>query len=149
MTDNTLRVFEEAYSGRRCTIQRCEQDWVLSFGGNDGLSVEVPWRIVQEGRIAYASKDDGQKFGLPHPVDGEAVANGLLDSKGVLSLELDRITADLRIHFDGATHIDVFNDSSGCEGWQASFRAGGDGVLIIGMGGGDVTIFRRPNSAQE
>ena len=124
-------------------------DWVISFGGFDGLTLEAPWRIVQNGRIAFSSQDDGHKFGFPQPIDGEATANSLLKERRVDAVELDRITADLRLHFDGETRLDVFNYSIGYEGWQARFRIGGDGVLIIGMGGGDVSIFRRADPVQK
>lgn len=148
MTDDTLLAFGRAYRERHCTIKQNENDWVFSFGGDNRHTVEVPWRIVQNGRIAFTDQDDGQRFGLPRPIDGEALANSLLAGRRLESLELDRVTADLRLHFDGVTRLDVFNYSSGYEGWQAAFCADGDGVSIIGMGGGDVSIFRHPRAVQ-
>jgi hypothetical protein len=149
MSDDILVEFGKAYRGCVCTIQRREHDWVFRFGDSDGITVTAPWRIIQGGRIAHAREDDGQRFGLPQPVDGEARANGLLEGRWVEYIELDRVTADLRLHFDGQTRIDIFNDSSGYEGWQAGFRTDSDAVLIIGMGGGDVSIFRQPKPMQK
>jgi hypothetical protein len=143
MSDDTLLEFGKAYLGRFCVIQRREHDWFFCFGDNEGIAVTAPWRIIQNGRIAHAMQDDGQRFDLPQPVNGEARANGLLEGKQIKRLELDRVTADLRLHFDGQTRIDVFNDSSGYEGWQAAFRIGDDAVSIIGMGGGDVAVIRQ------
>ena len=57
-------------------------------------------------------------------------------------IELDRATADIHLHFNDQTRIDIFNGESGYEGWQAGFRIGGEGVLLVGLGGGDVAIFR-------
>jgi hypothetical protein len=148
MSDKTLVEFQKAYQDCSCTIQRRDYDWVFVFGDRRTITVVAPWRIVQNGRIAHAMQDDRQKFGLPAPVDGEARANGLLEGRRAEHLELDLVTADLRVFFDGETRIDVFNDSSGYEGWQATFPVDGDGVVIIGLGGGDVAIFRHPDPVQ-
>lgn len=45
-------------------------------------------------------------------------ANRLLEGRRLVSLELDRVTADLRLYFDGETRLDVFNYSSATEGWD-------------------------------
>ena len=105
MSDDTLLEFGKAYQGRYCAVQRREHDWVFGFGDNERIAVTVPWRIVQNGRIAHAMQDDGQKFGSPQPVDGETRANDLLQGRPVERLELDHVTADLRLHFDGETRI--------------------------------------------
>ena len=144
MSDDTVIEFETAYRGCPCSIQRREYGWVFAFGDKGSIIVTAVWRIIQNGRIAHAMQDDRQKFGLPQPVDGETRSNGLLKGRLVDHVDLDRVTADLRMYFDGQTRIDVFNDSSGYEGWQATFRADGHGVLIIGTGGGDVAVFRHP-----
>ena len=92
----------------------------------------------------FADSDDGQKFGLPEPINGEARANVLLDGRHVAYIEHDQLTADLHIYFDGETRIDVFNHSSGYEGWQAGFSNGEASGSIIGLGGGDLAIFYKP-----
>ncbi len=140
--DDTLGQFETAYQGLSCSIQRREFDWIFLFGDEGTIVAEAPWRIVQDGRIVHAMSDDGQKFGLAEAVDGEARANGLLEAKFVERIELDRMTADLRLHFSSQTRIDLFNASSGYEAWQATFRANGKSVLAVGVGGGGVTVFR-------
>jgi hypothetical protein len=37
----------------------------------------------------------------------------------------------------------VFNNSSGYEGWHASFPAAAERVSIVGKGGGELAIFRQ------
>ncbi len=148
MSDEILSEFCRAYRGRHCSIQRRENDWALSFGDHEGITVESPWRIVQNDRIAHAGQDDRQKFGHPQPVDGETRANELLKGRRCERLDLDPTTADLRLHFDDGTRVDVFNASSGYEGWQATFRVGDDAVFVVGMGGGEVAIFRQPMSSR-
>jgi hypothetical protein len=149
MSDDALVGFESACRGRRGTIERREFDWLISFGGDDRLVVESPWRIVQNDRIVYGSPDDRQKFGLPEPIDGKAMANSLLKERRLNVVELDRITADLRLCFDGETRLDVFNHCAAYEGWQAAFAVEDDRILIIGMGSGSVSIFRQPRPVQK
>ena len=74
--------------------------------------------------ISHGDEDDGQWFGLPEPVNGEARTNELLQGKRVVGVELDEQTADLRIVFDDGVRLDFFNNSSGYEGWQAAVPAG-------------------------
>jgi hypothetical protein len=64
-------------------------------------------------------------------------------------MELDRVTADLHLHFNGDTRLDVFNNSSGYEGWNVTFHADGHRASVIGMGGGDVAVFRDPGVLQK
>ena len=45
--------------------------------------------------VALGHKDDGQRFGLPEPIEGEVQANELLAGKCVKGVEPDRITADI------------------------------------------------------
>jgi hypothetical protein len=141
MATDYLSEFESALRGRGCTVQRRENDWSFSFGDGYGISVSVPWRVVRNGGIAHGHRDDGQRFGLPEPVDGEARANELFAGRRVEAVELDRVTADLRLIFDNETRLDIFNDSSGYEGWQAQLQVGERLLSFVGLGGGDIAIF--------
>lgn len=124
-----------------CTVERREHDWVFSFGEDATLSVEGPWRIVTAKGIGFASADDGQLFGLPKPIDGESVSNELLKERRVIQFQVDVPTADVRIAFEDDTRVEVYNHSSGDECWSLGIQAEGKGVLVVGLGGGDVTIF--------
>jgi hypothetical protein len=140
MARDHLADFEEALVGRHCVIQRREADWAANLVGGGCISLPVPWRIIAEGRIAFADEDDGQKFGLPGPLDGEAEANRLLAGKAILRAEVDRQTADLILHFEAGARMDVFNYSAGYEGWQANLPPEAGGLWVIALGGGDIAI---------
>ena len=100
------------------------------------------------GGIAFADSDDGQKFGLPEPIVGAATANTLLANRRTTDVEIDPLTADLSAYFDEETRIDLFNNSSGYEGWQASYPSDNGQTQIIGLGGGDLAIFHWPKAVQ-
>jgi hypothetical protein len=91
--------------------------------------------------IALTDEDDKQWFGLPEPVDAEAQANALLSDAIIASVKVDRTTSDLCLWFSNGLRLDLFNNSSGYEGWQASFTAEGQGHTIIAMGGGGLSFF--------
>ena len=56
---------------------------------------------------------------------------------------IDRQMADIALHFDDETRIDVFNNSSGYEGWQATFVVDGIHWTVIAKGGGELAFFDR------
>lgn len=125
-----------ALRGRDCCARRREADWCFDFGKRLNIAASVPWRVVTAEGVSLGDEDDGQWFGLPQPVDGEARVNALLHGQKVLGLELDEQTADLRILFDGGARLDFFNNSSGYEGWQASVPIDGKELTFIALGGG-------------
>ncbi len=141
MHHDQVSEFEASLIGRGCIIGRREHDWIFELPEGVGLAVSAPWRIVFDGRIAFASEDDGQIFGLKSAVDGELAARRLLGSKLITEARLDRVTADLELHFSEGTRIDVFNNSSGYEGWQASYVIDGKRWSLIAMGGGKVEFI--------
>lgn len=128
-----------ALQGRDCRVTRREADWNFDFGERLNIAVSVPWRVVTSDGIVHGDEDDGQWFGLPQPVDGEARTNELLQGQKVVGVELDGLTADLRVMFDGDARLEFFNNSSGYEGWQASVPAGGKELTVIALGGGRLT----------
>ena len=133
--------FEASLVGRVCVVDRREYDWSFDLAGGVSLAVSAPWRIVLEGRIAFARDDDGQVFGLVAPVDGEAEARKLLEGKTIVAATLDRQTADLTLQFGAATRIDVFTNSMAYEGWQATYFIDGQRWSLIAMGGGEVAFM--------
>ncbi len=132
-------VLAAALQGRECLVAKFEADWSFDFGNRLNIAVSVPWRVVTAKGIAYGAEDDGQWFGLSEPVNGEARTNELLQGQKVVGVELDGQTADLSIVFDGGSRIDVFNNSLGYEGWQASVPADGKELTVIALGGGGLT----------
>lgn len=121
---------------RGCLVSKREADWNFHFGDRLNLSAAIPWRVVTGEGIAHGDEDDEQWFGLPQPVNGEVRTNELLHGQKVVDVEVERLTADLTITFDGGARLDFFNNSAGYEGWQASIVAGGEEISIIALGGG-------------
>lgn len=75
-----------AFKGRECQVTRREADWRFDFGEDLNIAASVPWRVVALQGIAHGVDDDGQRFGLAHPVDGEARTNELLGGARRLSV---------------------------------------------------------------
>ena len=131
---------KQAFVGRTCFIGREPPFWRADFGDQFTMAFRVPWRIVANGRVAFGDEDDGQQFGLSAPLDGEERAASELGERFVEALHIDEETGDLRIEFDGSTRIDVFNQSSGYEGWDAYYTARGERWGVIALGGGELVI---------
>lgn len=151
MDIDLIEAIDGAMRGCFCHVARLENGWSFAFKGGDlkggGMFVSAPWRIVSGKEIAHADEDDGQWFGLPEPVDGEAKTKGLLEDKRVRSFTVDRITADLRVEFDDAVRLDVFTNSAGYESWNASFEVAEDEVTLVGGGGGNLSFVSVPKGS--
>ena len=141
MDQEWLFRLERNLLSKRCVAERRESDWALNIEGGGSISLGIPWRIVSDGRIAFADKDDGQQFGLPAPIDGEALVNSVLAGRQIVGIAVDDETADLSIRFEGAVRLDAFNYSAGYEGWHINLPPENVGVWVIALGGGDVTVF--------
>jgi hypothetical protein len=135
--DDQNRVRQELSSakGAKCTSVElyAPESWSFNFDGRLRLNVQCPWRIIGERGIELGSVDHGQQFGLPAPVDGGAVALRLLGDTSLKQVLVVEKTGDIVFEFESGVRLDVFNDSSGYEGWNCGMPSGFE---IIGMGGG-------------
>lgn len=114
-----------------------EDSWRLDFEAA-GLNIGCVWRLVSGKSIVLAGSDHGQKFGLPKPIDVCSEALRLTSGKPVESVRIDETTADLSITFSGDMRLDLFNDSSGYEGWTFADRSG---LMLVAQGGGQIVIW--------
>ena len=89
------------------------------------------------GRIALGNGDHGQQFGLPKLVDAKQEAEKLLDGP-VKKIAVREETADLLVEFQNSTCLEIFNSSSGYEGWECSST---NGLLVIAQGGGELAMW--------
>jgi hypothetical protein len=135
-----VTAFEDDLAGRRCLVTRRDNDWSFDFGDKRLLHVSCPWRLVGSVAIVLADSDDRQLFGRKTPVDAEVRANALLAGKTVERAKVDLITADLNIWLTGDMRFDVFNNSTGYEGWQAGYAADGKMGGIVALGGGKLAF---------
>jgi uncharacterized protein DUF6188 len=115
-----------------------EDSWRLNFEAA-GLNIQCPWRIVSNGAVVLGGSDHEQKFGLPQPVDVAVEALRLLNGRSVESARIDETTADLFITFASDVRVDVFNDSSGYEGWTFADQRG---TWLVAQGGGQMAIWK-------
>ena len=141
MAEDLLSPLLQIFVGRTCAVERQENHWAFAFGEGADLGVGVPWRIVTNTGIAFADTDDNQLFGLPQPVDGQALTNELLAGRRVIGFHVDAKTADIRILFEGDVRLEMFNNSSGYEGWSAVVQKDGKMTSVLGLGGGEVAIY--------
>jgi hypothetical protein len=135
--DPKLRL-DTAFIGLQCTsVTRFgAESWRFEFEGRTTLDVSCPWRILAKGRIALGNIDHEQQFGLPKSVDAKQEAERLLVTP-ITEVTLRDQTADLILDLGQGTSLEVFNSSSGYEGWECSST----GLLAIAMGGGELSVF--------
>ena len=110
--------------------------WVFRFGPSVSLRVDAPWRVLAGGRIQVGGEDDGELFGLPRPVDAGARAMELLHARTVREFLVDSRSGDVTVDFGDGHLLQVFNASSGYEGW--TLDDGASTRLLVGMGGGGI-----------
>jgi hypothetical protein len=131
-----------SWVGKTCDeISRQEYDWTFKFGDIGTVSASCPWRILAEGGIAHADEDDGQNFGLLKPIDGVERATKLLSGRKIVSVEVSPISGDLKVHFEGDRVLELFNNSSGYEGWQATVTWAGKAFGMVAQGGGQISTW--------
>lgn len=119
------------------SFDRREYDWTVGFDRQSWVVVACLWRLLEAGRVRFTSEDEGQKFGLPAPVDAAAEVTRRIVGALVEAIELRDGTLDLDIRFSSGHILQVIPDSSGYEVWHLS-----DGAReFIAVGGGNLTIF--------
>ena len=112
-------------------------EWIFDFGDAYVLRVASPWRLVKGGAIAVGSDDHRQKSGLPVPVDAASVASDLLENHVIVDAVAAEGSADLSLDFGAGIRLEVFNNSSGFEGWILDAP---DGRTLVARGGRNVNL---------
>lgn len=112
--------------------------WAFWFGDRMTVNASSPWRILAGDKIALGDCDHAQQFGLPAPLNGIAESERLLANRPVRAVSIRKDTGDLTIAFDGATTLEIFNNSSGYEGWRVVI----DGFSYAVAMGGDLVIWK-------
>ncbi len=121
------------------SLTRREYDWVLALDNDTSIVIECLWRLIEAGRIRFTSEDEGQKFGLPAPVDAAAEVNHRLNGASVGAVELQEGILDLELQFSTGHRFQIIPNSSGYEAWNLSRP----NSLFIAVGGGELTIIER------
>jgi hypothetical protein len=81
---------------------RREYDWVVAFDNDASIVVTCLWRLVESDRVRITSEDDGQKAGLPEPVEAAVEVNRRLTGAAVEAIELRSGLLDLERNSDSA-----------------------------------------------
>jgi hypothetical protein len=132
------KILTDRLKGRRLIgVDHREFDWAFGFAADAGISVNGPWRVLVEGSIRFASSDDGQKFGLPEPINGGKRTQDLLGQAIIKTVTLREGTGDLSIFFDNAAVLEIFNMSCGYESWHLVVSE----LEVIATGGGELAIM--------
>lgn len=116
------------------------QEWVFQFSGGITLRVAAPWRLVAAGSVALGWQDHDQQFGLPEHVDAPQRLRALIGTRTVVTASYDDV-GDLAIVFEGDGVLEVFNASSGYEGWTLH----GPGERWVVAQGGGCVVESEPN----
>ncbi len=119
------------------SLTRRDWEWILVLDENVQLVISCLWRLVEDGRIRVTGEDDGQKLGLPAPVDAAAEVNRCLAGATVEAVDLRRGTLDLDLRFTTGHVLQIIPDSLGYEAWILY-----DGSRqVIAVGGGELAVF--------
>jgi hypothetical protein len=121
---------------------RQDYSWGVEFDCGFGMTVYCPWRVVVHGGIAITDGDHAQKFGLPEPVDAALRAVEAIGRAAVIAVRADPETADLRFDFGGGARLEIWSSSSAYEGWTADLPWKHGRASLVGMGGGEIVVWR-------
>ena len=119
------------------SLTRREYDWIVAFDRDASLVVACLWRLVEADRICITSQDDGQKFGLPEPLESAAEVNSRLTGAAVEAIDLRSGLLDMELRFSTGHSLQILPDSSGYEAWNVCCR----NRQFIAVGGGELTVF--------
>jgi hypothetical protein len=128
LVGTTLRAVEVDEVGR----------WTLAFANGGFLYVMCPWRLVLHEKIAISSKDHGQRYGLPGPLDAASELLTRLHADHVTAVSITHGTADVIVAFRSGGRLDVIPFCSGYEAWEAFSPSR---YHLIAQGGGQLTAF--------
>lgn len=125
--------------GKQCTrvYEAAQGCFTFEIGGG-GLNTACAWRLVVDGRLAVAHRDHKQKFGLPAPLNACARVMELIGARTITEAVMDTAIGDIVITFDGSQRLEVFNDSSGYEGWT---MADPEKYVLFAASGGEVSGY--------
>ena len=123
----------EWLTGTTCTRVSAmyPQNFTFEFGAG-ALAVDCLWRVIERGHLRRTSRDHGQQYGLPAPLDADIDVEALLKGRRVTACRIREETADLILEFEGDVQLEIIADSSGFEPWNLT----APGVHVIALGGG-------------
>lgn len=119
------------------SFDRDTDSWWFVFADNIVFNAHTMWRLLKKNGIQWVSLDNGQKFGLPEPIDLVDKVTTELKEKRLTEVKVKKDTADILLTLSDDLEIEIFISSSGYESYNFSI----DKKNYIGMGAGDIAIF--------
>ena len=127
----------EGLIGQRCTrVWNTNGSFIFEFG-EARLVSESLWRILSGGAIRLTSRDDGQEYGRPNPIDAAQEATQELVCRCVVSASAVEWSADMTIVFDADRTLQLITDSTGYEAWDLQ----APGMHFVARSGGSIVDF--------
>jgi hypothetical protein len=92
--------------------------WLVVFKNDLRVQIESFWRLLENKRIKWTSKDNGQYYGHETPIDLETEIKKSLLNENLSSIKRNLNTGDLYLEFEKGETIEIITDSSGYEPWE-------------------------------
>ena len=125
--------------GQRCTSVSTHAEGQFAFHFTAAaLGLSCAWRLVVRGQLVLAHTDHGQQFGRPAPVDACTEAMAILGGHAIRGGRIDTALGDIVLEVGDDIRLEVFNDSSGYEGWTLTGPAG---TTLVAISGGEVCSY--------
>ncbi|ALJ00705.1 hypothetical protein [Rufibacter tibetensis] len=116
-----------------CYFFKASEVWHLVFEDNLRVQVECFWRLLENGRIKWTSKDHGQLYAHKTPINLETELRKSLLEEKLATIQRNVNTGDLYLGFENDFTVEILTDSSGYECWSI---INGD-ECIYGLGRGE------------
>jgi len=113
--------------------------WLFKFASGGTLSVQCPWRVMEDEAIRLSSADHHQQYGLPAPIDAAAELHSLLQDDRVKAVKVDQKCGDLLLTFRSMRQLQVVPFSRGYEAWESLSP---QGFNVFAQGGQQLSGFR-------
>ena len=122
---------------RLVKVEKKDFTWFFTFAEGGSIATESFWRLVTPERLAVASEDHGQLFGLKEPVDAAKLVMSAIEGKTIIDYSCSDACSDLILCFEGKIQLQFLNTSGGYESW----RAENNNIAVVSQGGGRLSKF--------
>jgi hypothetical protein len=140
---DSLEFFVAQFRGRKCqAVELLDDLWCFRFGDETPFfQVTCPWRIRDRNCVKIGSDDHRPKFASPAPLDARAEAFSLLAQRGVITVSIAPIIADVTIEFEDGLWLDIINGSASYEDWSGRATSNTRVVCLVAMAGGEIAVW--------
>ena len=115
--------------------------WQIGLHDHCTITTDSLWRLLGPSGIIVTSEDEGQRFGLPAPINVcELVMGSITTRMAVKALSISPVTADLRLDFGQGVILEIVSSSCGYEAWSLRSDINGDILELIAGGSGRLSV---------